>query len=370
MLPYLIPIIVSSIFAVAYRVNFLKLGKTIYGAAFFAIAVFAGLGFEMGMDWDAYDRFFSSLNLADNPFVLYFDQNAVSPKFEIGFYLLNYVIKYVGGTYSLVLLLASVFCAYSVYTFTKNFAVNKFYILTIYFTHAFIILHFAQVRQSIAIGFFLLGCTHYLKRRKKLSALTIAMIGPLFQISSLIYVFLLTLVFWWPEKIKSLKGIVVITTILFMVTFVTYFSDAFTAIIYFANATTVSKIEVYRETQIEQSTSLLFYLAYLSLVVYYIFINIKDLSLDYLFIFKFAIASLLLSVLMSMIFPGVYAMYSRIYVVASIFQALALSLIFSKKKGLIHDTVFVMTILVSIISYYRILDTYKELFIPYQSIIG
>jgi hypothetical protein len=369
MLTYLIPIIISSILAVAYRVNFLKLGKTIYGFAFLAIATFAGLSFENRLDW-VYDQFFSNVNLADNPFQLYFDDNAVTPNFEIGFYFLNYAIKYVGGTNSLVLLLASVFCAYSVYSFTKNFAGNKFYILTIYFTHAYITLHFAQVRQSIAIGFFLLGCTHFLKYKKKLSSLMIAMIGPLFQISSIIYLFLLMIVFCGLRISKSLKGDIWGALIPSMMIFMIYFLDANSALTFLGDYPIFSRIVNYNNGEIEHSPALFLHLIYLSFIAYYIFKNLADVDPDRLFIKNIAIVFLVTSITMALAFPGIYAIYSRVYQVASVFQAFALSIIFVERKGWIHDFVFTGTIIVSIISYYRIVDAYSESLIPYRFIIN
>jgi hypothetical protein len=94
------------LFAALYQTGELKLSNTSYALALLLLALFAGLRFEIGQDWDAYETFFDRLDLGENVIELY---GGSYQQFEIGYYALNYAVKAMGGTYHLVFLVIALF---------------------------------------------------------------------------------------------------------------------------------------------------------------------------------------------------------------------------------------------------------------------
>ena len=368
---YLFPFLFFTLLAVLYQLGLLKLDRTFYGLALLAIGLFAGLRLETGHDWPGYEAFFQNLDLSQNPIDLYFDESIVQPQFESGYYLLNYAVKYFGGTCSVVFLLASLFCAYAVYRFSHRLAVNRFYILTIYMSYSFLILQFAQVRQSIAIAFFLLGCDYYRRHRKALAALAICLLGLFFQYSTIIYIILLILVLGWP-KVKRNKFLwafsLCLVTILTLYA-INRFFDVYSLLTLIVPSSYEYKIRLYKESQEVRGIGLLVFGSYLLLLAFYFTIYSRHLTKEQAFISRFAVFSILLTVALIFIFPGSYVMYSRAYVLACIFQACAASLIFAAKKGLLHRAVFIGTMAVALAYYLRILTLNRDHYVPYLSII-
>ena len=184
MLIYLLPFLLATFFSGLYKLNIFKNNTIFYAIALFSLGIFAGFRFEVGpTDWVAYKQFFDALKLDNDVLDLYQSKNQ---QFEIGYYFINYLIKYLGWDYGIVFLASSLFLSFAFYKFTNNSSINKFYVLTIYIGYSYILLNFAQVRQSIAIGFFLLGSYCYLHFRNKFLTLIIASLGLLFQYSSIV----------------------------------------------------------------------------------------------------------------------------------------------------------------------------------------
>ena len=129
MLIYLLPFLLTAFFSVLYKLDILRNNTIFYAAALFSLSIFSGFRFEVGpSDWIAYRQFFDTLELDNDILNLYQSKNQ---QFEIGYYCINYLIKYLGGDYSIVFLAASFFLSYALYKFTDYSSINKFYILTI-----------------------------------------------------------------------------------------------------------------------------------------------------------------------------------------------------------------------------------------------
>jgi hypothetical protein len=370
MATYLAPFAVCALLAVLYQTKLLRLDRTFYALAVLALGLFAGLRFEVGQDWPAYEAFFSDLDLSSNPFDLYFDEHFERPQFEIGYYLLNYAVKWLGGTYSVVLLAASLFCAYAVYRLTSRFPINRFYVLTIYVGYSFLILHFAQVRQSIAIAFFLLGVDYYLRHERKLGAVLIMLIGPLFQFSALAYVLLFLIVLAWQRPWSvSLYFKAAAAVALIPLAYAVSYLDFYDVVGWIAaTASAEERIAVYREAQEATGSTLLAYAGYLMLLIWYFSRYAKRTMQP--FIVHYAMVALALTVALVFIFPGSYVMYSRGYVIACIFQAIAAALIFAAHKGWLHRAMFVGTIAAGAVYYVRILSLNEDVYVPYHAALA
>ncbi|MGD9842812.1 MAG: EpsG family protein [Steroidobacteraceae bacterium] len=362
---YLLPFGLFATLALLYQSKMLRLGRVFYGLALLALSLFAGLRFEVGQDWPAYVQFFDELNLKADFLDLY---GSGTQQFELGYYLLNYAVKAFGGTYSIVFLVSSLFLSYALYTFTKRFLINRFYVLTIYVGYTFLILNFAQVRQAIAVGFFLLGCNYYLCHQRRVISLAVASIGILFQYSALLYVAILFGVLCWPQKRQILWASTVTSVVGLVLYLVSKFSDFYAVLGLLSSASAAEKVAIYKEIQEDQGGGQLWYAAYLLLLVWYLIRYKKVVKLEQIFIVNFAIASLLTTIVFIYIFPGSYVLYSRAYVVACIFQACAMALIFSRKNGTKHAFCFFITIAVAAIYNLRILSINVDDFVPYKSV--
>ena len=266
MAAYLLPFLASAILAVLHHARLVRLNRTSYALALLFLALFAGLRFEVGQDWPAYKAFFQDLNLSTDIFALYSEPQ----QFEIGYYLLNYAVKGVGGTYHLVFVVAALFLAFSLYRFTKHFAVNRFYILTVYISYAFLLLNFAQVRQAISVGIFLLACDYYLKHQKRYTAVLIAAMAVPFQYSSLMYVTLFIGVIFWPKKNQTTWAIAMLIGGGICLYIASRFTDFYSLLAMISSTSAEEKLAVYKETQEDQGSGQIIYACYLLLLAWYL----------------------------------------------------------------------------------------------------
>jgi hypothetical protein len=362
---YLLPFIASALLALLYEAKLVRPGRLYYGLALLGLSLFAGLRFEVGQDWDAYEAFFEGLEVKANILEIY---SKGYQQFDIGYYLLNYVVKALDGSYHLVFLVVALFLTYSIYMFTRHYLINRFYILAIYISNTFIILNFAQVRQAAAVGFFILGCDQYLRSHNKLRALLVATIGVTLQYSSLMYIVLLAVVLYWPQKVKKFWIVAIVVISVAGLYVLSLFMDFYTILTYLAGtASAQDKVEIYRDLQTSQGPWLQIYGVFLLLLTYYFVRYMPHVKAEQVFIVRFAIVSISMAIVFILIFPGSYVMYSRAYVVAGFFQAYAAAIIFSSsKRKWQHTTIFTFTLLASWIYYYRIIELYKDEYLPYK----
>jgi hypothetical protein len=356
--------VLTAALALLYQLG-LRLNKILYAPALIYLGIFGGLRFEVGQDWPGYQAFFDSVDIDQNPITAYFG-NLLNLQFEYGYYLLNWLVKWMGLGYWVVTLVAALFCSYAFYRFTRRYPGNKFYILTIYVGYSFLILNFAQVRQSIAVGFFLLACDYYLEHRNRLRTLGIASLGLFFQYSSIIYILFLAIVMWWPKR-KS-WGRLLTLCLLGLACLIPLVVNPYALVSHFAPIALQFKLDIYQGDQQAHGGLLVLYAVYLVGMICYF--NYYRKVFDDQFLFRYAMLSLGVSALLIFVFPGSYVMYSRGYVVASIFQAFAATFIFRNRKHWGHQIVFAVSLAVSFVYYSRLLTLYSDEYIPYRWVVS
>lgn len=364
---YLIPFFLAVLFAQVYNLARFNFQKLIFGLLLLIIGLFGGLRYETGQDWDAYTDYFQDVDLSYDIVESYFS-NLLNLRFEIGYFFLNYIVKYLGFDYWFLFLFSALFCSFALYAFTSKLEGNKFYILIVYISYSFLLLQFAQVRQAISLSFFLLGCASYINTNNKKKAILIGLIGLLFQFSGLIYILLLLLVFYYPKGRKYSFFLILFIPIMFV--FSQYFG-VFSIVKLFAPVSLENKLDVYEEEQASQGIGQLFYGLYILICVGYISYHIqkKDFLVGpQLFICKYAVFSLSLTVLAIFLFSGNYVMYSRLYLVASIFQGFAISIILYHRRSIYHILFFNFSIIVAFVYYFRIISIQSDQYIPYKSL--
>lgn len=111
---------------------------------FFLITI-VGLRYNVGVDWPAYKEYFEGFNLYKN--LTFQDQNM-----ELGYYLINYLVSYVGGSYTLIFSIAA---AISWVFILKSYP-SKLLPLTIFFIFCdgYFFWSLNGVRQFIAVAIF------------------------------------------------------------------------------------------------------------------------------------------------------------------------------------------------------------------------
>lgn len=88
------------------------------------------------------------------------------------------------------------------------------------------------------------------------------------------------------------------------------------------------------------------------------------------FIYRYTLYSLILTAILIYMFPTNYVMFSRIYIIATIFQGYTISLLLRYDSLLLHRIYSFVTIGVGLIFYLRILLINQEDYTPYRSILG
>lgn len=128
------------------------------------ITIIAGTRSEVGQDWFVYQNYFSSINITKTINDAW-DTNNSAIFFEPGFFALNYFVKVIGFNYNFIPLLSCTLLNFSLYKISNEINGNKSFFLSVFFGYSFLILEFAQVRQSLSISLFLIAFSCYLKTK-------------------------------------------------------------------------------------------------------------------------------------------------------------------------------------------------------------
>jgi hypothetical protein len=337
------------------------------------IGILGGIRFETGMDWPQYAGYFESISVEQGPFTSYAENN-YRLAFEFGYFLLNYTIKYLGGELTSVFMVASVFCALSTYLIASTFSGNRVFIFVIYVSYNFIYMHFSTVRQSIAVGLFLLGLWAYLKlSNKKLMTLFFAL-SICFQISALLYIFIFTISLFTRNTLRyiTLWAIGVIGVFIAM----RLGSNFYQLLSQILPSSFAAKLMEYSgwDYQLSIRTYLFgFYIAGCALSLAWLELkekrqpNFLPYTRKERLPLSLAVTSLMLSATFILLFPNNFALWTRTFNVASILFACVLS-------GFYYSTVrnykplFLAHLLVAAVAFAVSLNGAAEAMIPYKTI--
>jgi hypothetical protein len=369
MLIYLLPMLAFVALAISHH---LKLGPSshrVYLISLLLLAAVAGIRFQVGQDWDAYEAFFNEINTQNNPFTEFF--SGEHQQFEIGFHILNFLAKTAWNNYQLVFIISAFTLSICIYTVTPRLKLNHFYILTIYLSYSYLILNFAQVRQAIAISFTLLGIYVYSKTKNSTLSLATSLLGAIFQYSSLMYTLIFALAI--HINLRSRKSIAAILIAAFVLFLLQANIEAFELLGKLAlTAPTHAKVEIYKESQLELGQGQAIYSIYLAALTAYLYSRLALFGIAERPFINFAILSSTLAVFFTVIFPGSYVMYSRVYVIACFFHALCFSMIKAKEgnhRAPMTEAVFYFSLVMAIALYIRILLINQDAYFPYKSFL-
>ena len=362
MIIYLFPFFFSIVFLLLYEKTPYKHNQ-IYFVCLLLIGFFGGIRYETGQDWLAYSKYFDSIIITDNIITEYFD-NWEYKRFEFGYFLLNVFIKKINLPYYSISFISSLFFVMTLYFFTKKIQnINKFIILFLYLSYSFLILEFAQVRQSIAISFFLIGFTWYL-RENKIFAAFFFFLSIFFQYSSIIYLGIFFLMLLTPSKVKYdiIIGMVLSIFILLLTKI-----GLFETLRYLSPENLHEKIDIYKENKNQQGIGQVIYSLFLLLIGIYIYVCAYKLNNIEKKLCRYSVFSIIGTVLVSLIFPNNYVMYSRMYLIASIFLGISLSIVNKNYKGNEHKFLLFTVLIISFIYFYRLFELYSNEYLPYKT---
>jgi hypothetical protein len=166
---------------------------------------FRGLRWNTGTDWNQYYHVFLEANW-DNIFS--YSRNAAT-HMEIGYMLLNVLIKSIGGDYTLFLLLTNLFVLLAYVKFALTNTKNPIYVFVLFMFST----QFFPVRISIAVAFIIWGLCHFSQRKyKRVIAYTLIAIS--IHLSAIIFIPAYFLIFCAKIPTKLAVTISVIAMIL------------------------------------------------------------------------------------------------------------------------------------------------------------
>lgn len=337
------------------------------------IGVLGGIRFETGMDWPQYAAYFESISVEQNLLTAY-QENNYKLAFEFGYFLLNYVTKYLGGGIETVFFIASVFCALSTYLLSSYFKENRVFIFAIYASYNFIYMHFSTVRQSIAVGFFFIGLWIYLKLSNKKVTFLFFALSACFQISALLYAFIFIVSFFVRNTFKYLA--LWIVGALFIFAAIHLGLDPYSLLALALPPSFAAKLLEYSVWNYAPSSKTYFFGLYLCCCAFSLgwLEQIKNgqsesqnLTDKEKLVLNFSATSLMLTATLILLFPSNFALWTRTLNISSVLFACALSTFYySNIKGC--KRLFFLHIIIAAISFIVSLHAAAEAMTPYRSI--
>ena len=359
------PICVS----IVARITGYKLKKLYLFFSFLFLSIFSALRFQTGQDWYAYEEFFNQLD-THRGLIEYFQNGSYSQlNFEFGFYLVNYFIKSLDGSYFHVLAFCSVVSGASIYLLYREMNDHIDFAVVSYIGYAYLLLGFAQARQGLGLAFFIFALVLYLRKNRPIvHFFGIALFGVAVQYSVAIYL-IVAMIAYTITRFRMLGTICI--AILFSVALLlkNFNTNLFQIFMLFAfNDTIADKVNIY-EAELSQGGILnFFYSLFLLVNALYIYHSSgNETEFRVRFLLNLTAMALYLSFLIVFVIPGLYPLYSRVYILASISLPVAFYFMCRRETTLTLNILFVMNYIALTISYFRLFYLLYDEYIPYQT---
>ena len=384
---YYTPFIVGFIFIFMYKDLSKSLNNLILFCFFLYIALLGGLRYQVGMDWIEYTEYFEAIDVNKGISEAYANQS-YRLRFEVGYFYLNYIIKFLGGNINVVFVLSSLFVGISSFSLISLFRTNNYYVYCYYLTSNLVYMHFSTVRQSIALGFVLIGIRFFFQRKSIWLSYLFFVFGLLFQISSVMYLLIFMLCVFLEGRIINRR---LYLYIFFVIVFFMYLNgiDGYTLLLYIVPSNLSVWVKLYAEA--DEILSNMTYIYGLYLIVCILFIDyysslqrgrsdyklmsqnmsLKDNKKNFDFLNELAILSLSLCVLLLVLFPQNFAAWTRIYNLASILAALSLMAIcLLKVRNKLNLFIYLTSLILTMIIVF-IFNMYssEESLTPYKMVL-
>ena len=334
--------------------------------------LFAGLRFETGYDWYAYELFFNAvddlLSIYKNAYLL------VGYSFEPGYSLVNSAVKTMGGGLALVFLIAACIHSVAFGVFACKYSKRPMLVMLGYVSVCYLVGQFIMIRFAVAAGLMLLtfSCIH---QRKFFSAIILFFLALSFHISVLIFLILPLL-----SLPKLGKALVIFSLLVFVACISSgkgvqelLFTSMGAAINIFMGGDSqplLAKFSSYSGfTSAVSSTSVMF--AILNLIFYgctftqSLFSSQTDEEEWLLNMSRSLTVLLLLSLLL---FPQLQTLWNRMMLVAMPFQLVVLSNTVRSVSPLKLSNIYLSAYVASFLFFgYALFKPDPNLFLPYES---
>lgn len=150
--------------------------------------------------------------------------NIFNSRFEIGYIILNNLLRSISDNYTILLFSFSIITLYIWFYVFWNYSENIYISLLIYFSSLGMLLYsFSNIRQGLSISIGLLGF-HYFVKEKYIKGILCILIVPLFHITGIICILFLLL---RKVHLRLKVFIIVFLGLIFTFPFLKGFSDAF-----------------------------------------------------------------------------------------------------------------------------------------------
>jgi len=150
-------------------------------AAATIVALFAGLRYQTGYDWPAYEKFFNDTQPLGQ--LLCGPPAAVHLLVEPLYMWLNVIVKSLGGNSSWLFFIIAIFNTYALQFVLSRISKRQSAIWLVYFGIIFLLAQMAVLRQAIGSSFVLLGLLMAVQRRPWRGLVSVA-VGAGFQVST------------------------------------------------------------------------------------------------------------------------------------------------------------------------------------------
>lgn len=173
---------------------------------FFLILIFIGARFEVGGDWGVYKYYFKTIKNYPS-FIEGFKIDIIAAKREIGYFLINWIGRNIGGIFFINSICALIF-TYCLFKFCRVMPNPWLALLTAY-PYLIVVVAMGYVRQSVALGLIMLGLT-YIFRMKFKSYIVIIFFASIFHVTSSLFILLILLFKEFYSKINIIIFCIII----------------------------------------------------------------------------------------------------------------------------------------------------------------
>jgi hypothetical protein len=337
--------------------------KKIWPVSFVLFVLVAGLRFETGWDWITYESYFNGLDYLVN-------KEGSTLKMELGFNLLIFMVKGLGGGFQGFLFVVSLLTSVFLTTFFfKTVGSRIAFCLAVFYSFLYLALNMTMMRQALSCA---IECASifFLMRQQVFYAVFFWILACLIHTSSIVFggVFLYVMMrcpSFMIIKIYIICSVVGVFSFLFEFGFFSFLLSLFENV---KLGFITDKISIYLSQDLHGSPSLggLFYL-FLN-VAFGIYHQIRFFSNSYYF--RVETFFLLLTCIAMGFFLDFAILWSRLQFLSVVIVCVALSRVMEDDQTQKKAMIFVLSLVVSVaVHVYQLGRPKMDVFFPYYSIV-
>ncbi|CAJ1800245.1 hypothetical protein OPFLODJI_01360 [Aeromonas hydrophila] len=321
---------------------------------------FSGIRWKTGTDWLPYEWFFTS----NNSFSDFF-----SVPFEPLFVLLNFVIKYLANTYTLLLFAIAIITISIKVNFFLKYAYYPFF--TFLCNASICALDLFTVRQGIAISVTLLATVFIIKKKPIWFCLTVV-VAMGFHVTAIVF-FLAYKIF---HSTLSVKKIILSIMVLYVISHTINLMDVIKNIASIFSPTLFDKAVAYQELDLEAASNiplwirelLSFIKKFFFLILFSRLVTHKNVPCFYRCILRGFYNLFALSIFLSVLLGSLHPVFERFGMYFSLYEVLIIPLVplmFTERSRII----VILGIFIYLFArFYYGFASHLDLFFPYETI--